>query len=115
MLLISLALFAIAALFGAYMVLRIFKGAMPPWAAVILHGLMAATGLVLLLYAVATGAQSTPILAAARLLVVAALGGFLLLSFQLRKQVPPKPLAIIHALVAVAGFLTLAAASLGYV
>jgi hypothetical protein len=28
-------------------------------------------------------------------------------SLQLRKQVPPKPLAAIHALAAVAGFLTL--------
>lgn len=115
MLMVSVALFAIAALFGVYLIFRVFAGAMPAWVAVIFHGLFAATALVVLLYAVAMGSHSTPILAGAGLLVIAALGGFLLVSYQLRKQVPPKPVAVIHALVAVCGFLVLAAATFGYV
>jgi hypothetical protein len=47
------------------------------------------------------------VLIAAGLLVLAALGGFLMISFHLRGQVPPRPVAVIHALAAVAGFLTL--------
>lgn len=109
MLVISLALFAVAALFGVYMIVRVFKGALPPWPAAILHGLFAATGLLLLLYAAfASGAMLVTV--AAGLLLIAALGGFALI-FHLRKQAPPRALAGIHAFVAVSGFLCLAAAA----
>ena len=49
----------------------------------------------------------------ATLLVIAALGGFFLGSFHLRKQLPPKAVVVIHALVAVVGFLLLAAVAFG--
>jgi hypothetical protein len=114
MLIVSLALFAVAALFGVYMIVRVFKGAPPPWPAAILHGLFAATGLVLLLYAAFASGAPAPMLVmvAAGLLLIAALGGFALISFHLRKQAPPRALAGIHAFVAVSGFLCLAAAAL---
>jgi hypothetical protein len=114
MLIAPLALFAVAALFGVYMLLRVFKGALPPWPAALLHGLFAATGLVLLLYAAfVSRAHATLILSAsAGLLILAALGGFALLSFHLRKQTPPRALALVHAFVAVSGFLCLAVATL---
>ena len=110
MLVYSIALLALAAVFGIYMILRVFGGALPPWGAAIAHGLFAATGLVILLYAafLAGTPQPQTVTIAAILLVVAALGGFFLLSYHLRKQVPPKAIAAIHALVAVAGFGTLA-------
>ena len=41
------------------------------------------------------------------ILVVAALGGFYLLSFHIRKERHPKAVIVVHALIAVAGFLTL--------
>src|SRR5262249_35009203 len=50
---------------------------------------------------------------AAGLLVIAALGGFAVVSFHLRKRVPPRALAAVHAIVAVAGFLCVVAAALG--
>ncbi|MBX3429634.1 MAG: hypothetical protein KF779_08640 [Hyphomonadaceae bacterium] len=114
MLVISLALFAVAALFGVYMIVRVFKGALPAWPAAILHGLFAATGLVLLLYTAFISGAPAPMLVtvAAGLLLIAALGGFALVSFHLRKQAPPRVLAGIHAIVAVSGFLCLAAAAL---
>jgi hypothetical protein len=117
MLIYIVALFAIAALLGVYMVLRVFKGVMPPWPAAVFHGLFAATGLVLLLYVAFLAATPPPqtIVIAAVLLVIAALGGFVLVSYHLRKQVPPKALAGVHALLAVVGFLTLAGATFGVI
>ena len=48
--------------------------------------------------------QPQTIVIAAVLLIIAALGGFVLLSYHLRKQALPKALAGVHALLAVAGF-----------
>lgn len=117
MLIYAVASFAIAAMFGVYMVLRVFKGVTPPWPAAILHGLFAATGLVLLLYVLFLAGTPQPqtVVIAAVLLIMAALGGFVLLSYQLRKQLLPKALAGVHALLAVAGFLTLAGATFGVI
>jgi hypothetical protein len=117
MLVYAVALFAIAALLGVYMVLRVLRGALPPWPAAIFHGLFAATGLLVLLYAtfLAGTPQPQTVVIAAIILVIAALGGFVLVSYHLRKQVPPKALAVVHALLAVAGFLTLAGATFGLI
>ena len=87
---IAIGLFLFAALFGLYMASRVFGGNLPPWGAVILHGLLAASGLVVVLYEIYGGARSMPLLAGAGLLVIAALGGFFMLTFQLRKAPPPK-------------------------
>jgi hypothetical protein len=111
----TIALFLIAALFGIYMALRIFGGGMPPWAAVILHGLFAASGLLVLLYAVFTGTQSAAVVIAAVLLVVAALGGFFMFSYHLRKLPPPKAVVVVHALAAVLGVVALLGNALGMV
>lgn len=115
MLVYSIALLALAAVFGLYMIFRVFGGTLPPWGAAILHGLFAATGLLLLLYVafLAGAPQPQAVTIAAILLVVAALGGFVLVSYHLRKQVPPKMLAGVHALVAVVGFCTLGGSMLG--
>jgi FtsH-binding integral membrane protein len=40
-------------------------------------------------------------------LLVAALGGFYLLTFHIKKQQHPRAVIVVHALVAVIGFLTL--------
>jgi hypothetical protein len=73
--------------------------------------------LVILLYAAFFAAVPQPqtVVIAAVLLVIAALGGFVLVSYHLRKQLPPKALAGVHALFAVAGFLTLAGAAFGVI
>jgi hypothetical protein len=112
MLMYSIVLFALAAVIGIYMATRVFKGVLPPVGAAVFHGLFAASGLLLLLYAAfLSGAPaSQAVTIAAILLVVAALGGFFAASFHMRGKAPPKALAAIHALVAVAGIGTLAAA-----
>ena len=115
MLVAALALFALAAIVGVYMLTRLLRNELPPWLAAVIHGAFAATGLVLLIYTLATsGVSPAPVLfAAAVILVIAALAGFLLVSFHARKKAPPRALAFVHAAAAIAGFLTLAASTLG--
>lgn len=115
MLNISLGLFVLAALFGLYMAARVFRNTLPPWPAAILHGLFAASGLLVLLYAVLTTSVGLPLIVAACLLVVAALGGFFMLSFHMRKQPPPKAVVVVHALAAVLGVATILGDALGMI
>ena len=104
----SLVLFAIAAVAGLAMAIMHFRGISPPRTALaVLHGLFAASGLVVLLMAlVKTGFGGKAGLALG-LLAAAALGGFGLLSWHAKQQRLPSALVAGHALLAVAGFLTL--------
>jgi hypothetical protein len=115
MLNIALGLFVVAALFGLYMGARAFRNALPPWPVAIVHGLFAASGLVVLLYGVVMGSLGGLLTIAAVLLVIAALGGFFLLSFHLRKQPLPKAVVAIHALAAVLGVAAILGSVLGMV
>lgn len=107
MLTYSLIIFAIAAVGGLVLAASVLRGKLAPWALSIVHALLGATGLVLLVIAILQGAASSRASAALALLVVAALGGFYLVSFHVRKQIAPKAAVVIHAGVAVTGFLTL--------
>jgi len=73
----------------------------------IVHGLVAAAGLVALILVVVGGAGSTQATIALIGFVIAALGGFYLFSFHLRRQALPIPVVIIHGLVAVISFVVL--------
>ena len=108
---IAIGLFAVAAVIGLTMAIGHFRGQTPPKLALpLLHGLFAASGLVVLLLAVIRiGQGGTPAIALC-LFLVAALGGFTLLSFHLRGRPLPNGLVVGHAVLAVAGFLTLLAA-----
>ena len=99
----AVVLFLIAAAGGLVMAARIFQGAQPPVPVAVLHGALAATGLVIAILA-ALAADAAPLVkAGAGILFIAALGGFFLLSFHLRKVAHPKAVVVIHALAAVAG------------
>jgi glucose uptake protein GlcU len=108
---VSILLFAIAAVAGVIMAVSHFrKAALPRPALAALHGVFAASGLIVLLLAVIkAGMQGAPAIALG-VLVVAALGGFVLLSSHLRGRALPSGLVVGHALLAVAGFATLLAA-----
>lgn len=107
-----LIIFAIAAVGGLYMAIRIFQNQTPPWALSIVHALLGAIGLVLLLVNVLNGSKGL-VVGALIALAIAAVGGFFTASFHLRGQAHPKGIVIIHAGVAVAGFLLLLGAVLG--
>jgi hypothetical protein len=110
----ALVLFGIAALGGLVLAFKVLTGRLAPWPISIIHALVGAAGLVTLLLAVVKVTNSSQVTAALGLLVVAALGGFFLASFHLRKQVAPKAVVLIHAGVAIAGFLTLLTAALNF-
>ncbi|MFT0533207.1 hypothetical protein ACMHYJ_10340 [Castellaniella hirudinis] len=103
----AIILFAIAAAGGLILAAHVLRGHFAPWALSVLHALLGAAGLILLILALAQGAASQPVLVGFILLLIAALGGFFLVSFHARKRLPPKAVVIVHALVAVIGFLTL--------
>ncbi|MCC6916325.1 hypothetical protein [Nitrosomonas sp.] len=103
----SILIFAIAAVGGVFLASKVLTGKLAPWAVSIVHALLGAAGLVTLILTVMQDSGNSRLTAALGLLVVAALGGFYLASVHAKGNVAPKGVVIIHAGVAVAGFLTL--------
>jgi hypothetical protein len=103
----AIVLFALAATGGlALAYLRITNKPLPMPLA-LLHGAGAAAGLIALLLAVVQGAAMGGARIALGIFVVAALGGFALFSFHVRKQPLPIPLVVVHGLAAVVAFVLL--------
>jgi len=100
-------LFALAALVGITLATLHFrkKGA-PLWLALV-HLILAAAGLVTFIGTVVQHRAVWLLGLSLTLFVLAALGGFAMLALRLKKKAPPKPLIVIHALVAVAAFVLL--------
>ncbi|SER17686.1 hypothetical protein SAMN05421690_101113 [Nitrosomonas sp. Nm51] len=113
MLTYAIVIFAIAAIGGVFMATKVFSGQLAPWPLSIVHALLGATGLIMLIIMVLEGSAAGAVTAALGLLVVAALGGFYLASLHMKQVVAPKNVVIIHAGVAVVGFLILLSVFLG--
>lgn len=112
MLVYAVIAFAVAALGGLVLAASVLRGRLAPWALSLAHAALGATGLVLALIAVLGGAERNAAIALI-ILLVAALGGFFLASFHLRKTPGPKPVVLVHASVAVIGFVLLACTAFG--
>lgn len=97
--------FAIAALGGLFLAAHVLRGKFAPWAVSLLHAGLGALGLLLLIAALVQGIASQTVLIGFIILLIAALGGFLLASYHRRERLPPKAIVVVHALVAVVGFL----------
>lgn len=111
MFMIAIVLFAIAAAGGLTMAVLHFRGRTPPpMPLAALHGVLAASGLVLLLLAVMKAGTGRASGIALGLFLLAALGGFALLGFHLRGRALPNGLVVGHGLLAVVGFLVLLSA-----
>jgi hypothetical protein len=105
---VALVLFALAAVGGLVLALQRFSGKpLPSLPLALGHGAAAASGLVILIVFVTGEGGPSGAKVALGLFLVAALGGFVLFSRHLRKASLPIPLIVVHALVAVAGFVTL--------
>ena len=101
-------LFAVAALGGVVLALMRFGGReIPPMALALVHGLFAAAGLVTLIVAVVGAGFTTWTAAAVVGFVIAAIGGFVLFSYHLRRQALPKSYVVGHGAVAVVSFVIL--------
>jgi len=110
----ALVLFGVAALGGIVLAgIRLRGAELPPMRLAIVHGIIAAAGLVSLAVAV-MHAQVPPSARYALIgFVVAALGGFFLFAFHLRRKALPIPVVVIHGLVAVISFVILLLAAIG--
>ncbi len=104
-------LFALAALGGLVMVaIRVSKVQNPPTILAVGHGILAAAGLILLLYHVFTSTTPVPSMAqwASGVFVVAALGGLAMFAaFHMRGRLLPVWMMLGHGAIAVAGFVML--------
>ena len=107
MLFSSVILFAVAALGGLVLgVLGLRQRDLPMWLSLI-HGLVAAAGLITLIIGVMQGNAGLLPIYALILFLITALGGFVLFSYHLRRKRHPKGLIVIHALAAVIAFVLL--------
>jgi hypothetical protein len=104
---VAAVLFAIAAVFGLTLAAMHLRTQKPKLSVALIHGLFAATALVLLLVAVIQnggfGLEGTALV----IFVVAALGGFTLISMHLRGKTLSTPLVLGHGLLAVTAFVIL--------
>lgn len=103
----ALIVFAIAAIGGVVLAAHVLRNKLAPWSLSILHALLGALGLILLIFLLLQGSAPQQVVISFVLLALAALGGFFLVSFHMRKKLPPKGVVVAHAVVAVLGFLTL--------
>lgn len=102
-----LLLFALAAVGGVTMLLMHLQNKAIPLGLAVAHGVLAAIALVLLILAVTGGTAPGYSSIALILFVVAALGGFVLFSAQLKKKPLSTPLIFVHGGVAVVAFILL--------
>lgn len=107
MLIYAVILFGIAALGGLVMAFQRRGGSNPPLPLAVLHGVLAATALVLVILAGVDQGLGGYLGIALGLFVVAALGGFVLIATHLRGQLISFGLVGVHAVAAVAGFVFL--------
>ncbi len=106
MLITSIVIFALAAVFGLLNLAKVLGEKPTQKPMVFIHGILAAAALVILLV-FATGTRGQSPIASIVLFLVAAVGGFILFARDMSKKPGPKALALIHGIVAVIGFLIL--------
>ena len=110
---LSVVLFAVAAVGGATLVVRKFTGKGMPLSLAAVHGIFAAAGLITLAASVYNNSSNKLMNISLILFLIVALGGFILLSYHLRKKAHPVALIGIHGAGAVVSFLLLLAAVFG--
>ncbi len=100
-------LFAVAAVGGATLAVRKFTGKGMPLSLAAAHGIFAAAGLIALAVNVYNDSSNKLMNISLVLFIIFALGGFILLSYHLRKKAHPIALIGIHGAGAVVSFLLL--------
>mgnify|MGYP000157992405 CR=1 FL=1 len=103
----ALIVLAITAVGGLLLAAKVLTGQQAPWSLSTVHALLGATGLILLTLEAVNSDWPGRLSASLALLVIAAIGGFYLASCHFRGRISPKGIVLIHAGVAVTGFLSL--------
>lgn len=102
----AIALFALSAVLGLAILIKWLTKKEASKGVIYSHGIVAAVALVLLIVYAVQNPASFP-KASIALFIAAALGGFYMFINDLKKKPNPMAVAFIHALLAVAGFVTL--------
>jgi hypothetical protein len=102
----AIVIFLIASVFGLIVASAIVRNQPTPKPMVYLHGLFGAAALAIVVIYVLKNPDNNPAVSLV-LLVIAALGGFVLFARDMSKKPGPLALVIIHALMAVSGVLGL--------
>jgi hypothetical protein len=110
---VTIALFAIAAVLGATLAVRHFQGKSLPMPLAFTHGAFGALGILGLIFYGSSSGFSELWKPALGVFIVVALGGFTMVALHMRKGKPPTPILILHALGAVVGFGLLLVAAFG--
>ena len=103
---IIIALFALAAILGVTILVNWLNKKDAPRGVVYTHGIFAAIALVLLIVFVVNNKDNAPVTSLV-LFVLAALGGIYMFLRDINKKNSPIGIAVLHALLAVAGFVAL--------
>ncbi|MGE5401665.1 MAG: hypothetical protein ACM3S2_14790 [Ignavibacteriales bacterium] len=104
---IAIVLFAAGALFGLHILTHVLQNKATPKVSVVVHGLLVAIGLVMVIAAEVIGGSGR-LMTSMIFFIIAALGGFVMVYFDImKKQVPPKALAILHPILAAIGLVLL--------
>ena len=103
MLSVAISLFLVAAMGGLAMAIFIFKNRYPPFFLIGAHGFFGLGALALAIWT--TGIPGTPSLVDYGIVTVmlGAVGGIFLISFQFRNEAQPKIVVVLHGLTAVSG------------
>jgi len=102
----SIALFAISAVLGLTILLKWLSKTEASSTVIYAHGAFAAVALVILIVFALQNPENFP-KTSILLFIVAALGGFYMFFRNLKQKIGPMPLAFLHALLAVSGFVIL--------
>lgn len=106
MIYVSIVLFALAAVLGVAIFTKWFAGKGASQAVIYSHGIAAVVGFLILIYYAIQNPDSFPKISII-LFAIAAVAGLYMFIGDLKKKPHPMALAVTHALVAVAGFITL--------
>lgn len=107
MLAFALILLFIAMGLGLYVLTYVLKDKRTPKPVVVLHGVFAGFGLLIVLTYLAIGHATTLSIVGATLLGIAAVGGFIMFGIDVSKKPIPKVLALVHPLLAATGVFVL--------
>lgn len=107
----AIGLIAAAALGGGYLLSLVLRGKQPPTAVPYIHGLLAVSGVVVL---IVYSLKNPGAIASVVIFAIAAIGGLLMLYKNIKGEKFPKWLPVVHGVIALIGFIFLIGFALGY-
>jgi hypothetical protein len=99
----AITLFLVAAMWGLTMAIFIFKNRFPPLFLIVAHGFFALAALGLAIWTIGIPGTPSIVVFGVVMVVIGAVGGLFLISFQFRDESQPKLVVVLHGLAVVSG------------